>query len=284
MASRHTPLPPPAGAARAIEQIEALSASSQHRCAPEDFSRAMGLFEASRGSARLVLTRKSRNLLYNRLIALGQRSPGRATTIDWALALCREHDATGLAVTVTPGTRPGALTTWLREAGFERGTPGAKLWRDDRPLPSAEGGPISVRRVTGRQVSAWVDVVARVWRAFGTRRDWFEARALTEGWRHYVASIDGRDVGAGALFVGDAGDTRVGHLVDGVTLPDARRVGVQTAIIRRRVQDGRRAGCSLFCSETAPPLPRMPLVSYRNLRRQGFELAYLRDSWNLRFD
>ena len=55
----------------------------------------------------------------------------------------------------------------------------------------------------------------------------------------------------------------------------------QAAIIRRRLIDGRRLGCELFTSETAPPLPRMPLVSFRNLRRQGFELAYLRYPWNL---
>ncbi len=75
----------------------------------------------------------------------------------------------------------------------------------------------------------------------------------------------------------------VGHVVDGVTLKPWRRRGAQAAIIRRRVADGRRLGCGLFTSETAPPLPRMPLVSFRNLKRQGFELAYLRYSWILEF-
>ncbi|MEM6701814.1 MAG: hypothetical protein AAF690_03870 [Acidobacteriota bacterium] len=285
MPIENQPVPPPGGVARALEQIEALSASSQHRCAPAAFARSMGLFEAARGSARLVLTRKSSNLLYNRLIAVGQRSPASASALDWALGHCLEQRAQGLAVAVTPRSRPQRLGLWLEKRGFERGFPGAKLWRDDRRLPRQTGSAeIRVRRVRGAESGHWVDVVARVWRAFGTRRAWFEARAQAEGWRHYVASIDGVDVGAGALFVGNVGDLCVGHLVDGVTLPEARRRGVQSAIIRRRIQEGRQSGCQLFCSETAPPLPRMPLVSYRNLKRQGFELAYLRDSWNLRFD
>ena len=66
-----------------------------------------------------------------------------------------------------------------------------------------------------------------------------------------------------------------------VTLKPWRRRGAQAAIIRRRVADDRRLGCELFTSETAPPLPRMPLVSFRNLQRQRFDLAYLRYPWNL---
>ena len=130
-----------------------------------------------------------------------------------------------------------------------------------------------------------MDVVSEVWRVFGFRRAWYEARVASSGWRHYLAWIDDQPVAAAALFVGTVGSgssaVKVGHLVDGVTLKAWRRRGAQAAIIRRRLADGRRAGCELFTSETAPPLPRMPLVSFRNLQRQGFELAYLRYPWNL---
>ena len=74
---------------------------------------------------------------------------------------------------------------------------------------------------------------------------------------------------------------RAGHLYEAATTKRWRRRGVQRALIRKRLTDGRRLGCRLFTSETAPPLPRMPLVSFRNLRRQGFELAYLQQPWAL---
>lgn len=97
--------------------------------------------------------------------------------------------------------------------------------------------------------------------------------------------MDDVPAGAAALYVGQVGHgtgaMTAGHLVDGVTLKPHRRVGVQRAIIRKRIADGLSAGCEVFTSETAPPLPRQPLASFRNLRREGFELAYLRYSWDI---
>jgi hypothetical protein len=84
-----------------------------------------------------------------------------------------------------------------------------------------------------------------------------------------------------SLFVGSVGGRTVGHLVDGITSRRSRKQGAQSAIIRRRISDGVKLGCELFSVETTPPLPGMPLVSFRNLRRQGFELAYLREAWKL---
>ena len=178
--------------------------------------------------------------------------------------------------------RPSGLRDWLVERDFKTESPGAKLWRQASPLPrKTSGRGISVRRVRRSDSATWVDVVGDVWRAFASRRAWFEARAHAPGWRHYLAWIDGEPVAAGALFVGTVGGRTVGHLVDGVTLKAWRKRGAQSAIIRRRVSDGMKLGCELFSVETAPPLPGMPLVSFRNLCRQGFDLAYLRESWRL---
>ncbi len=66
------------------------------------------------------------------------------------------------------------------------------------------------------------------------------------------------------------------HLTDAATLAPFRRRGIQKAMVDRRVFDGLEWGCSWFTSETAAPKPRAPLVSHRNLRRAGFEMAYVR--------
>lgn len=281
-ALRATPVPPPVGLARAIELIEAESAYSQHRCAPPGEARRLGMRAERLGAATLILMRGSRSLTYNRVIALGQAAPATPRDLDDVIAAARAHRAKVLGIPRGNAARPGSLADGLVERGFRRGHPSAKLWRDGAPL-RGERAPagVRVRRVPTSRAGVWVDVVAAVWRTVGFRRPWFEARLGAPGWTHYLAWCEGRPVAAGALFVGDVGGVRVGHLVDGVTLGPWRRRGCQRAVIRRRISDGLAQGCELFTSETAPPLPRMPLVSFRNLCRQGFRLAYLRESWRL---
>ncbi len=141
---RAAPVRPSAAVCRAIEIIEAESAYSQHVCAPAHEAARLGLAAERMGSAAVILTRNSKNTMYNKLAALGQASPATERQIDRFIDLARQHRVKKISV----------------------------------PL-------------------------------------------------------------------------------------------------------GRRLGCELFTSETAPPLARMPLVSFRNLQRQGFELAYLRYAWNL---
>lgn len=247
----------------------------------------MGLGSSRIGHTTLVLTRKSRNGYYNRWLGAGVAAPATEDELDEAIDRARAHRAQVLAVSVGGAAEPSSLVEWLEARGFRAKHPSAKLWRDGSPLrrfPAPEG--ISVRKVGRKDAAAWVDVVSQVWRSFGSRRAWFEERAVTPGWQHFIAWCGDQPVGAGALFTGEVGtgevgDIRAGHLVDGVTLKPFRRRGIQAAIIRRRVSTALRLGCTVLTSETAPPLPRMPLVSYRNLRRQGFSLAYVRASWRL---
>ncbi len=279
---RATPVCPSAPICRALEAIEAESAHVQYLAAPPEVAKRFGLRTERYGSTTAILMRKSKNLLYNRLIGWGQATTATLGQLDRFIALARAHRAEAVGVPLGPKARPSGLREWLEQRGFESGYPGAKLWRDASPLSkNPVGRGISVRRARRADAAAWVDVVAQVWRAYGSRRAWFEARAQAPGWRHYLAWIDGEPVATGALFVGTVGGRTVGHLVDGVTLRDWRGRGAQGAIIRRRISDGVRLGCELFTVETAPPLPRMPLVSFRNLCRQGFQLAYLRESWRL---
>ena len=276
------PAPPEAAACRALETIEAASVLAQHLAAPPEEAMRLGLHAERYGSATAILMRKSKNLMYNRLIAWGQASTATARQLDRFVALAHAHRAEAVGVPLGPCARPARLRDWLEQRGFECGHPGAKLWRNASPLPKRTSGRgISVRVARREDAATWVDVVAQVWRAFGSRRAWFEARARAPGWRHYLAWIDGEPVAAGALFVGTVGERTVDHLVDAVTLQNWRGRGAQSAIIRRRISDGVKLGCELFAVETAPPLPRMLVVSFRNLCRQGFQFAYLRESWKL---
>lgn len=87
------------------------------------------------------------------------------------------------------------------------------------------------------------------------------------GLRPYLARLDGRPVGEGALCV--AGD--IALLAGAGTIPDARGRGVQKALLRRRLADAAAAGAELAVVVTAPGTR-----SQENVMRRGFMLLYTR--------
>ena len=267
---------------RSVELIEAQSAFSQHRCAPAAIERRLKMTSYRIGQTTLVLTRNSQNAYYNRWIAAGIAGPATESQLDDVIERAREHGCRVLTVPVGALAQPACLTEWLEARMFTSVHPTAKLWRAGTPLHRAAAPKgIRVLKVGTAHRSKWVDVVSQVWRSYGSRRAWYEARASAPGWQHFIAWQGDEAVGAGALFTADTTEGRAGHLVDGVTLKPYRRRGVQGALIRKRISAARRLGCTALTSETAPPRPRMPLVSYRNLKRQGFALSCTRKNWRL---
>lgn len=83
----------------------------------------------------------------------------------------------------------------------------------------------------------------------------------------YLASIDGENVGGGALRTHGA----VAHLCGAATLPSARRRGVQTTLVSERLSAAAAAGCEIVVAFTQPGSK-----SQENMIRQGFHLLYSR--------
>jgi len=94
-----------------------------------------------------------------------------------------------------------------------------------------------------------------------------EAFADVPGFVYYVATIGGATAGVATMRI----DREVAQLCGATTLPDFRRRGVQTALLRTRLADARRAGARLAVMTTAPGSK-----SQENGHRQGFALLYSR--------
>lgn len=82
-----------------------------------------------------------------------------------------------------------------------------------------------------------------------------------------LASADGQDAGAGALWVDDG----LGWLLSDATLPHLRGRGVQTALLAKRTRLAARAGCEYAVSEARPGS-----ISQRNMERLGYSVVYTR--------
>jgi hypothetical protein len=96
---------------------------------------------------------------------------------------------------------------------------------------------------------------------------WCRLSALTPGMRCYAARLNGTLAGGGVLFMADG----VAILCGASTLPAFRRRGVQTTVLRTRLQDAQRAGCE-YAIVTVQPGSK----SHQNVQREGFSLLYSR--------
>lgn len=101
------------------------------------------------------------------------------------------------------------------------------------------------------------------WVAWLTDSMWVSFRQ--PNWRTYVAVVDGQLAGFGQMYM----DGSVACLALAGTLPEFRGRGVQTALIRRRIQDAIEAGCDLVTAQTG-----FGTVSQQNMERAGLHVAY----------
>jgi ribosomal protein S18 acetylase RimI-like enzyme len=98
-------------------------------------------------------------------------------------------------------------------------------------------------------------------------RRWFSITMSVDGFRGYVARLDGAVAGGGALRV----DGDIAQFSGAGTLPKYRRRGVQTALLRARLADAQAAGCHVGVVVTQPGSK-----SQQNAQREGFSLLYAR--------
>jgi GNAT superfamily N-acetyltransferase len=209
-------------------------------------------------------------------LVLGATAPGAleggnlTRACEWAHALGVDP-----YVPVSPGlaeTEPAEA--WLRANGLAPGYAWMKFVRAPHPprfrapavevaeLTSAEEEPFGMIAATGFGLPAWAAA-------------FFAALPGREGWRCYVARVDGVAQACGATLI----DGGVAELGIGATLEPARGQGCQLALLHRRITDAVEAGCRLLFVETGERTKDRPAGSYRNVLRAGFEEAYRRPNW-----
>ena len=254
-----------------IENIEAHSGAAFHRSAPAEYAAKLGIEATNIGSATLLSTRKSNSLYFNRVIGLGLASHATLGLIEQILNHYAERKIKRFAVELSPLAKPNEIVTWLEQSGFHGSKGAAKMWRDGSPIQN-EHTDFDIKRIDATAAPDWFTVMSTVFTQFRSRRQWYEARFNVPQWHHYLAYDDDEPVAVAAMYLQDG----AAHLTDAATLSGFRRRGIQKGMIHRRVVDGLKLGCNWFTSETVVPKPRNPLISHRNLRRSGFEMAYIR--------
>lgn len=140
---------------------------------------------------------------------------------------------------------------------------------------------VTVRRTVDAEAAQWIDAVSTGFahadvfdgppshEAFAreTLERVYKDFARVPGLVSYLAHRDQAIAGGGSLRIIDG----LAQLCGAATLPDHRRRGVQSALLRARLVDAAREGCDLAIVTTQPASK-----SQENVQRAGFSLLYAR--------
>ena len=136
---------------------------------------------------------------------------------------------------------------------------------------------IATRRIESSEADLWAEIAAKGWAtehesladfmlAFG------KIAARTRGGHPFIAEINGAPVGVAGFAIYDD----VCLLSGATTVPEARRRGVQNALLAARLAYAREHGCKLAMMCALPGSQ-----SQKNAQKNGFLIAYTRIKWHL---
>lgn len=144
-----------------------------------------------------------------------------------------------------------------------------------RPIAIPESDSRVVARIIERgEEDLWSSTAAEGWSERPELAEFLQdlgrVTASAQGTSAFLAELDGRPIGAGAVAIHDG----VAILAGASTIPSARKQGAQKALLQARLKYAAERGCDLA---TMGALPGS--ASQRNAERQGFRIAYTRIKW-----
>jgi GNAT superfamily N-acetyltransferase len=245
---------------------------------PMEVAKEHGIARRSFGPIQATIVRDLGQVGMMNLL-LGADEDPEGAHLEAAAAWAEERGATPY-VPLTPDL-PGSAGAeeWLRRSGFTAPHGWMKFVRDPHPPRFPEPGGIEVVEVTAPDQEPFGTIAALGFGMPAWGAEFFAHLPGREGWRCYVARIDGKAQGCGAMVIEDG----VAEFGIGATLEPARGRGCQTALLRRRIGDAATAGCHTLLVETGERRPDRPAASYRNILKAGFDEAYLRPNWQRRY-
>lgn len=256
-----------------IEAAEREAWLDLYAAAPAHVRSEMGLASAEIGSVAAIACRGMPITELNRGFGLEDAGlPDLAGVTAWL----EENAGLSFALQIANDESTAGGQRWAANMGFSpSGNGWSKLVRRLDVPGTVEPGvkPSGIEITTDVEPKTYGQLVVD---AFGFPRilgDWFGALAGRPNWTTVVAVLDGKPAGSGALFIkGDWAWFGIGG-----TLPEARRKGVQGALIDARTEIARAKGAIHITAETGrPEQPDMKHTSRDNFLRRGYVEAYHR--------
>ncbi|THE10742.1 N-acetyltransferase [Bacillus timonensis] len=203
-------------------------------------------------------------------------SDGDEKFIEPILHLYKQKDIP-VRFELTPGHVSSELLTYLSNKGLYHHDFHTTLYSDLYPIPESENSSkITITELGKDEFDLFAEIYTK---GFGMPSFLKDGVAQNnqilydqENWTFYLASIENKPAGIGVLFTKNG----IGTLASATTLPEYRNSGIQTALIKRRMQNAMEQDCSLLVGQA-----RFGSVSQNNMERVGMRIGYTKAIWKL---
>ena len=219
-------------------------------------------------------------LAMNRVLGLGMEVPVKAEDVESIIRFYEKAGSKRFFVQLSPWVQQQNLPELLQEKGFRYYNNWVKLLRPAAVMLPEISTPLEAVPVTPDQAATYGRII---YDSFDWEDErliaWLAASVGRPGYHHYLVMHNDRPIAAGALHVMN----HYASMALAGTLPEYRGLGAQSLLLKTRILQARQLGCDSIISETAEEKPDKPVASFRNMRRVGFEIAYLRRNWIFEF-
>lgn len=210
-------------------------------------------------------------IVINRTIGLGLEEAADDATIDAVQGVYRDAGIKRYFVHLHPEAKPADLGERLKAKGLVPARAWVKFSRG-REQPPVATTRLEVREARAGDAAALGRIVASAFDLGEAGAAVLPALIGRPNWHVFMTAWDGRPAGCGALYV----EHGIGWLDWGATAPDFRGLNGQSALLRRRVLHALDLGCRLLATCTGDEVPGEPQISFRNITKMGFAIAYTR--------
>ncbi len=231
--------------------------------------------EESNGTL-LLASRGIQNLLFNRVIGLGEYTPATDAQIGGLMDRYAALGICGYWIHVGPYAQPSRLGRVLQAHGLR---PYRRSWvKMMRPARRVTLAPseVRVRRARLDDAHAVASIVGPAFDLPQHAAELFSHLIERDRWVMYVAELRGEIIATAGMYL----DGDMAYLAFSATRAHFRRRGAQRALMQARINHACDAGYHWIATETGFPLAAdEPSPSYHNMLWAGFRPIAIRDNY-----
>lgn len=220
-------------------------------------------------------------LAMNRVVGLGLDREIMTADLEDIIAFYQSAGVNRFFIQLTPTVLDERLRQLLTSNGFRHYNNWTKHYKKideyDYPRPNED---FRISPLPAKSAAEFGEIICDCfgWKYPGLDQ-WLNNCIGQTAYQHYSVNVADEIVAVAALHTAED----YASMAFAATRPTYRGLGIQQALLLKRIRDARQLGCRYLVSETAEEKPGKPVTSARNMRRMGLQIAYQRQNWIFEF-